>query len=72
MTRHAIIDSEGNVRNVVIWEGKEWLPPRNHLVVASEICDIGDVYNDDEKTFLKKDGSKHHKDKSQADYKAGL
>ncbi len=71
MSRHAIIDKEGKVRNVVVWEGKEWLPPRDHLVVASEICDIGDIYNESDSTFLKNDGKRYHKDKSLEDYKSG-
>lgn len=70
MARHAII-KDSKVVNVVVWEGAEWLPPRGHMVVASEICDIDDIYSDEDQHFTKKDGRRHHKDKTLEDYKAG-
>lgn len=55
MARHAIVNKENKVVNVVVWEGKEWLPPRDHLVVhcADGNCDIGDTYNPQSNTFTK-------------------
>lgn len=44
--KHCIIDPKnGEVVNVVIWEGAEWLPPRGYLVVRSDIANIGDIFN---------------------------
>jgi hypothetical protein len=54
MARHAIIENETKkVVNCVVWDGAEWLPPRNHLVVESETANIGDVYDENAKTFHK-------------------
>lgn len=59
MTRHAIVNMETKkVVNVVVWEGKEWLPPRNHWVVQRDNVDIGDEYDPKTNTFAKKDGRK--------------
>lgn len=54
MSRHAII-KDNKVINVVIWEGQEWTPPRDHMVVhcADGRCDIGDIYNEQTNTFSK-------------------
>jgi len=51
--RHAIVDKAGEVVNVVIWEGAEWMPPRDHYVVRDDGCDVGDLYNFDKGTFTK-------------------
>lgn len=54
MTRHAIVNNETKkVVNVVIWEGAEWLPPRNHLVIQNDQADIGDDYDSTSDTFSK-------------------
>ena len=59
MARHAIVNNETRkVVNVVIWEGKEWLPPRNHLVVMSDSADIGDDYDEKSRKFTKNNLSK--------------
>lgn len=59
MTRHAIINNQTRkVVNIVIWEGKEWLPPRDHLVAASDSADVGDDYDERSKTFIKNNLSK--------------
>lgn len=54
MARHAIVDKDNKVVNVVIWEGSEWLPPRNHTVVncADGKCDIGDTYDSVNNVFI--------------------
>jgi hypothetical protein len=42
--RHALIDNKtGLVRNVIIWEGAEWLPPRDHSVIHDCDGQIGGV-----------------------------
>lgn len=55
MARHAIVNKDNIVVNVVIWEGAEWLPPRDHMVVncPDGKCDIDDIYNPDTNTFSK-------------------
>ena len=53
MARHAIIESKSKiVVNCVVWEGKEWLPPRDHLVVQSDVANIGDIYDESKKSFI--------------------
>lgn len=59
MARYAIVNNETRkVVNVVVWEGKEWLPPRGHLVVPSDIADIEDGYDEKSHTFTKNNLSK--------------
>lgn len=45
MARFGIIDKEGNVVNVIIWDGAEWLPPKNHYVVQLDNIDVNDFYD---------------------------
>ncbi len=55
--RHAIIDPKtGLVRNVVVWEGAEWLPPRDHYVVHDCEGLIGDYWDQDRKCFYTMNG----------------
>lgn len=52
MARHAIVDNETNrVVNVVIWDGAEWLPPRNSLVIQNDNVGVGDIYDPKTNTF---------------------
>lgn len=51
--RHAIVDKENKVVNVVIWEGASWLPPKGHYVVRHDKCDIGDIYDPTTNSFKK-------------------
>lgn len=52
MANFAIVENETNkVVNVIVWEGAEWLPPRNHLVIQSDVANIGDIYNPETQTF---------------------
>ena len=45
MSNYAIIDSSGNVVNVVdLEEGAEWSPPEGHTSVQSDIASIGWTY----------------------------
>ena len=53
MANFAIIDNETKkVVNVVVWEGEEWLPPRNHLVIESNVANIGDIYDVTRQSFI--------------------
>lgn len=45
MTKHAILNEDGEVVNVILWQGAEWLPPRGHWVIQDDQCSIGDVYD---------------------------
>lgn len=49
--KHAIVNSDNVVVNMVIWEGEEWLPPRDHIVVRSDEAGIGDIYHPETNTF---------------------
>lgn len=52
--RHAIIDPNTNkVINVVIWEGHEWQPPRNTIIVQHDTVDIGDLWDPNLKQIVK-------------------
>lgn len=54
MVAFAVVENETKlVVNVIDWEGAEWLPPRNHLVIRTDEANIGDVYNTETKTFSK-------------------
>jgi len=53
MANFAIVDNETKkVVNVVVWEGDEWLPPRNHLVIESNVANIGDIYDVTRQSFI--------------------
>jgi hypothetical protein len=54
--RHAIVNKDNIVVNVIIWEGKEWLPPRDHLVIQNDKVDLGDIYDPATNTFKKPAG----------------
>lgn len=59
--RHVLIDSKtGLVRNIIIWEGKQWLPPKDHYVLHDVEGQIGDYWHQEQKCFytplLKKRG----------------
>lgn len=55
MARHAIINKDNRVVNIVVWEGSEWLPPRDHLVmeVSKMDCHIGDIYDPGMNAFIR-------------------
>lgn len=61
--RHAIIDAKtGLVRNVVIWDGAEWLPPRDHAVVHNCDGQIGDYWHQDSDTFYTVNMKRRYRD----------
>lgn len=51
--KHAIVNKENKVINIIMWEGEEWLPPRDHLVVRCDVCNIGDIYDPVRNVFKK-------------------
>lgn len=51
--RYAVVENDTRlVVNVVQWEGAEWLAPRNHLVIRSDLANIGDTYNEATNSFI--------------------
>ncbi len=60
---HALIDPKtGLVRNVIIWDGAEWTPPRDHYVVHD--CDgvIGDYWDQNNNCFYTINGQRRYRD----------
>lgn len=50
--RHAVIDRRNlEVINVIMWEGYSMNWPEHWLVTPSDVAEIGDVYNPQDKTF---------------------
>jgi len=56
MNRYALVENESRkVVNVIVWEGAEWLPPRNHHVIPSDVAAIGDSYDEASNSFKRPD-----------------
>lgn len=53
MARYAIVDQNNRVVNVVIWDGSEWLPPRNHSIIPHDSANVGDDYDPATNTIIK-------------------
>lgn len=54
--RHAVVNKENIVVNVIMWDGQSnWRPPQGTVVVACTdgMCDIGDSCNPTTGTFTK-------------------
>lgn len=49
--RHAIVNQDNVVVNVIVWNGAEWLPPRGHMVVQNDRVNIGDIYDPETHAF---------------------
>lgn len=56
MARHAIVNTDGIVVNIVEWASPqdEWLPPRGHYVIeiGDAALSIDDSYDFETKTFI--------------------
>lgn len=48
--RYAVIDSNNKVVNIIITT-QEFVPPRNHTVIATDTAKVGDAYNPATRTF---------------------
>ncbi len=71
MAKYAVV-KEGKVVNTIEWDGiTNWSPPQGTILIRSDIGDIDDDYDENDESFIKKDGKKHHKDKKKENYKAG-
>ena len=54
--RFALVEkATGLVRNVIIWDGGEFLPPQNYYVVKSDACDVDCYYDQKRNTFFNKE-----------------
>lgn len=53
--RHAVVNQNGKVVNVIEWNGAAWLPPKDHYVVYAPISDIGDTYDLDQEVLMRAD-----------------
>lgn len=52
--RHAVVDRRNlEVINVIMWEGHPINWPEHWLVTPSDVAEIGDVYNPEDKTFFR-------------------
>lgn len=52
MANFAVVENATHkVVNIIVWEGAEWLPPRDHKVIKSDTANIGDIYDPETKTF---------------------
>jgi len=51
--RHALVNKDNIVTNVIVWDGAEWLPPKGYWVVQHDSVDIGDVYDKDNNVFIR-------------------
>lgn len=51
--RFAIVNQDNLVVNVIVWEGAEFLPPCNHIVVQNDSVDIGDMYDPATNSFIR-------------------
>lgn len=51
--RHALVNSENKVVNVVVWNGHPWIPPVGHMVVQDDKVNIGDIYDPITHTFTR-------------------
>lgn len=52
--RYAIIDpnlKERNIINIIVWEGREFLPPRGMHVIPCPEANAGDTYHFDKDIF---------------------
>ena len=49
---HLIINEDKRVVNRVIWEGAEFLPPRNHIVKRCDCGQIGDYWDEESDTYV--------------------
>lgn len=51
--KHALINKDNKVVNIIVWDGKEWTPPANLMVIRCDQCDLGDTYDPKTNKFNK-------------------
>lgn len=61
--RHVIVDPKTNiVRNIVLWDGAEWLPPQGYIVFPSHEGQIGDRWDEEKGCFYTSTNKKRYID----------
>lgn len=56
MDRYAVINQQGSVVNIIIWDGiAEYLPRAGHSLIFAPAGDIGDSYDFEQDVFIKPD-----------------
>ena len=50
--RYAIINNKNIVVSVIVWNQGQFVPPRNHIVVQSDIAQPGSVYDPKQGKFF--------------------
>lgn len=54
MYRHGIVDKDGRVVNVIVWDGvTEWQPPKDHTVIRHDEIDMHDHWCHEKKEITK-------------------
>lgn len=62
---HALIDAKtGLVRNIIVWEGAEWLPPKDYYVVHDCEGAIGDFWDQEQECFFTRNKKRRYRDAS--------
>jgi hypothetical protein len=52
MIRHAVINKDNVVVNVILWNRRaKWSPPEGHYLVQDDKVNIGDYYHKDKNKF---------------------
>lgn len=52
--RFALVNNDTRkVVNCIIWEGAQFLPPKNHFIVRHDLCDMGDHWDEKTNTFFR-------------------
>ena len=53
MYKHAIIDQNNKVVNVVITPNGQFKHPQGYVIVESDVARVGDIYNPENGSFSK-------------------
>jgi hypothetical protein len=56
MKRHAVINKNNKVVNVIVWDGvTRWSPPQEHIAIQFDECDIGDTHDPENNKIIRAD-----------------
>lgn len=51
--KHALVNKDNVVVNIILWDGAEWKPPVDHYVIQSDEAQINDIYDPQNNVFIK-------------------
>lgn len=51
--KHALINKDNKVDNIIVWDGRELTPPKGMTIVRCDDCNIGDTYDPKTNKFNK-------------------